>query len=197
MRTILILINLLLLAGCATTPMSDAPINKNMSWTARQTELNRLQNWHAQGAVAVRYNGHAQTANVDLIQTGANYHMELYGPLGAGRVRLEGQPGKVILKASTGAITHAKTPEALLQKQLGWSLPINNFYYWLRGLPAPKLPNHIVFDHYNHIAVLQQQGWSIHYLRYSGINGIDLPTKIIMKNESLQATIVVSQWQFN
>lgn len=195
MRIIIILISFLLLSACATTPMATAPLNQKLSWPSRQAQLNQIHDWHAEGIVGIRVGQQAQSANVNLIQHGRNYHLALYGPLGADRVVLEGQPGKVTMKTSDGQITTAKSPESLLKHRLGWSLPVNNLYYWLRGLPAPHLKHTLKFDTYHHISQLQQQGWLIRYQRFAGINGQDLPTKIIMTNQTLHATIIISQWQ--
>lgn len=195
MQRIILSLAFLLLSACATLPAPEAPLNQHLTWSQRQAQLQTLQQWQLQGLVGVRYQSTAQSANVNLKQDGNNYHLEIYGPLGVDRVILDGQPGSVTLKASDGQITHAASPEALLQQRLGWSLPVTNLYYWLRGLPAPQLAGQPTFDSYNHITSLQQQGWTISYLRYAGINGIDLPTKIQLKNKSLQATIIISQWQ--
>lgn len=194
---IMIFISLLLLTGCATVPMATAPLNENLSWQVRQTQLNKVQNFQVHGVVGIRYQQHVQSATVALTQTDKSYDLELYGPLGADRVVLLGSPEQVTLKTSDGKITTAKTPEALLQQRLGWSLPVNNFYYWLRGLPAPTITSKIQFDNYHHILQLQQQGWVIHYLRYAAINKTDLPTKILVSNPTISATIVISQWYIN
>jgi len=186
-----------LLIGCATTPMATAPLNQKISWQARQAQLAQVQNFQAQGMIGIRYQQRAESANVTLTQTGENYDVELYGPLGADRVVLIGSPGQVTLKTSDGNITHAKTPEILLQQRLGWSLPINNLYYWLRGLPAPKIKNTLTFDAYHHLVKLQQQGWVIRYARYAAVDHTDLPTKIFMEQANVHATIVISQWKIN
>lgn len=197
MRMIMIFISLLLLTGCATVPMATAPLNQNLSWQERQAQLNKVQNFQVQGVVGIRYQQRVQSATVTLTQTNKRYDLELYGPLGADRVVLKGDSTEVTLKTSDGKITRAKTPEALLQQRLGWSLPVNNLYYWLRNLPAPNVPNKIQFDAYHHITQLQQQGWTINYLRFAGVNDTDLPTKILMKNSTISATIIVSQWDIN
>lgn len=197
MQRIILSLAFLLLSACATLPAPEAPLNQQLSWSQRQAQLQPLQQWQLQGLVGIRYQNTAQSANVNLKQNGNNYHLEIYGPLGADRVILDGQPGSVTLKTSDGQIIHAASPEALLQQRLGWSLPVTNLYYWLRGLPAPQLAAQPTFDRYNHLTSLQQQGWTINYLRYAGINGVDLPTKIQLKNKNLQATIIISQWQPN
>ncbi len=191
----MVLITLLCLTGCATVPMTTAPLNQNISWLKRKTTLEKIQHWHTHGVLSIRYQQRAQTANVNLIQTGQQYHMTLYGPLGTNSVVLDGEPGKVTMKTSDGEITTATSPEALLQQRLGWSLPVTNMYYWLRGLPAPHIPQKIHFDTFHHIKKLQQQHWVIQYLRYAGIAGNDLPTKIIMNNAKLRVIIIITQWQ--
>jgi outer membrane lipoprotein LolB len=175
--------------------MKTPPVNQQISWSKRKALLQHIQHWRAQGIVGVRYKNKAQTANVNIMVNNNQYQLQLYGPLGADRVIIDGNANRVSMRTSDGRIYNANTPEHLLTEQLGWSLPVINMLYWLRGLPAPNLTANIRFDEYHHIKNMRQQGWLIHYSRFSGVNNYDLPTKIIMHNHGLTATIVIGEWQ--
>ena len=89
----------------------------------------------------------------------------------------------------------ARTPEALLQKEMGWSIPVRNMFYWMRGMSAPG-PKHERFDKYGHLVALAQQGWGMQFFSYRTVEGFDLPSKIVMKHSGgLHITIVMKKWR--
>jgi outer membrane lipoprotein LolB len=84
----------------------------------------------------------------------------------------------------------------LFEQQLGSRLPVSSLYYWIRGLPVPGIEAQKQLDAFHRITVLSQQGWRIEYSRYSSINQIDLPSKMILNNSALNVKIIINQWQF-
>ncbi|MBL4647973.1 MAG: outer membrane lipoprotein LolB, partial [Gammaproteobacteria bacterium] len=169
-----------LLMGCVTVPAPEGQL-RNMPWPQRQQQLLHIQQWQVRGAIAIHNGQQAQSANLFLQQKKRQYRLQIFGPLGMGRIILEGDNKKVSLQANNGHIFTAHNAEMLLQQQLGWTLPVSNLYYWLRGLPAPHVAATLHFDSYQHLQFLQQQGWMIHYVLYSDVHGIDLPSKIVMQ----------------
>jgi outer membrane lipoprotein LolB len=82
-----------------------------------------------------------------------------------------------------------------MQENLGWSVPVKNYYYWVRGIPAPHLPYQKTMDRYHHIQTLSQQGWRIDYLSYQSYQGIDIPRKIRLRYGKLTLLWVTQLWQ--
>ena len=119
----------------------------------------------------------------------------LFGPLGVGSINIAGQPNLVTVQVNSKEEITAHSAEEILQQQFGWHLPVSSLYYWIRGLPKPNVASVKHFDEFNHLISLQQQGWNIHYLRYSGVNNIDLPSKIILDSATLNLRIVISDWE--
>lgn len=176
-------------------PAKPGALNHLMSWPARQKQLRTIQHWQLNGAIAIKTAQQGQTASLSWQQLSRqNYHISLYGPLGAGRVTLTGHKDGVRLLANN-KLYQAKTPEALMQEMLGWQLPVGNLYYWVRGLPAPSLQAQVRFDSYHHLSRLQQQGWTVTYQRYTGVGHFDLPSLLTLQRQDLTVKIVISQWQ--
>lgn len=200
MRLLLLIIVLILplwLSGCSTVKEAGAPPqNKSMNWTNREDALARIQSWNIEGMIAVRNQAKndSGSANLKWQQNRQYYTMLFYGPMGAGSQKLTGGPGKVVLEMADGKKVTAKSPEALLASQTGWRLPVSSMYYWIRGLPVPNLPAEKKFDTFNHITQLNQQGWMIQYLRYTSINQVDMPTKIVLINPEMNVKMIISQW---
>mgnify|MGYP006439611439 CR=1 FL=1 len=193
---IVLSLSLILLAGCARQAASTLPHNASLSWQTRRTQLLRVNRWDIQGAIAIKTPQKAFSASVNWEQVGRNrYTINLFGPLGMGAVKLIGKPNAVTLINDKNQRIQAQNPEALLRQQLGWTLPVSTFYYWVRGVPTPGLSKAVTYDQYHHIKSLKQLGWRIQYLDYTAVGRYDLPSKILMQNAKLHAKLIISRWQ--
>lgn len=183
-----------LLGACAV--MTQAPLNQNLSWAQRQTQLKPITHWSIHGSLALATTQKAFNASVVWQQTAMNrYTLNLFGPLGLGAVNITRDAKGVTIVTSEKQHLHGQNTESLLQQELGWSLPIHNFYYWVRGLPAPG--SHAVkhFDQYHHLSSLSTRQWRVDYLSYMNVNGIDLPHKIRFTSPFTRAVLVISNWK--
>ena len=122
-----------------------------------------------------------------------NYQLNFFGPLGTQSAVLTGNPKRVSLTTHQQTY-HAQNPEKLLHDQLGLNLPVSQFYYWLRGLPAPQSRYTTNLDAYNHIMQLRQSGWRVVYQHFTNIGKIDLPDRIQLSNCQWQVRIKLTHW---
>lgn len=184
---------LLLLTACTTlTPPAS---NQDLAWPARLKQLQKINHWTVQGAAGIRTVDNAWSASLFWHQTADKYSLHLFGPLGVNRIQLAGDKNQVTLTMPSEPAKTAKNAEVLLQKQLGWHLPVNYLQYWIRGIPAPQTAAQLSWDTFHHVTQLKQGGWIINYADYSNIDGIDLPTRINLHNPQLQVRLVIRQWQ--
>ncbi len=194
---IILLLCLIWLSSCATTPAATAPQNEDIAWDNRVQLLSNIQKWDLKGLIAIRNERDAGTASLNWQQDHQNYTLSLFGPLGVEAYKMVGGPGMVQLTDPKGKTFSAATPELLVAEQTGWQLPVSSLYYWIRGLSVPGVPAKKQFDHFHHITDLSQQGWQIHYLRYTSIDQVDLPSKIFMDYAALNIKIIISEWHFS
>ncbi len=199
LKIILILTWLLTLAGCSTISTPEQPPaqkNKPVAWENRTKTLSSINNWDLKGLIAIRQSKDAVSANWQWQQqANHNYTISLYGPLGSNSVQLTGSANHVLLETSDGKKFNAASPEALIEKQVGWRLPVSNLYFWIRGLPVPGIAAQKQFDADQHITTLIQQNWRIQYLDYTSVNQIDLPSKMVLTNPEINVKIVIKQWR--
>lgn len=188
---------ILLLAGCARVPQSPGAITsgQKLSWQQRQHQLLAINQWQLRGAFSVQTSQNVNMAHMNWQQNQRNYVITLSGPLNLGGARIVGQPGRVTLIASANKQYTASSPEELVQQEFGYRLPISNLYYWVRGVPVPKLSAKTQFDSQNHLIALRQEGWQIQYTDYTTASSVDLPTKIILVNPQLRIRMVINSWQ--
>ena len=130
------LAGLLVLSGCATRP-PVSPADSEANWLAHQAALETLTHWRVQGRIAVRTDSEGWSANFDWKQQGEDYRIRVRGPFGQGAVELHGNGRGVWLKRADQPPVFALNPEALLEQETGWQLPVEGLSSWLRGLPVP------------------------------------------------------------
>ncbi|KPJ68100.1 MAG: hypothetical protein AMJ43_01465 [Coxiella sp. DG_40] len=191
-----LLIITLLLTTCTT--LHKQPLKQNqhyLTWQQRLHQLSRIRSWNIYGALGIKYDNKDSMAHFSWRQVTDNFAINIYTPINLGGVKITGSKKQVILWRSSSEKIVAETPEQLMHKELGWSLPLFDLRYWVLGLPAPHVPFSAKFDSYNHLSFLQQQGWQINYSDFQSIGNIDLPTKISLNIPQLQVKLVVKKWR--
>lgn len=185
----------LVLSGCASL-QEHAPTNAPMTSTARNTKLDGLHHWQADGSISITHQNKTDMGSFTWIQNGLAYDFNTYGPLNAGSVRIEGHPGRATLWKNVNTPVTARSPEALMHKEMGWYLPLSNLRFWSRGLIAPGVPSQTHYDQYGHLETLHQEGWRIEYQRYQNAGkGYDLPRNFIMTRDDMRVKVVIKEWQ--
>jgi len=88
----------------------------------------------------------------------------------------------------------ADNAAALMQKQLGWYVPVVGLYYWVRGVPIPGVALKHYLNKYGTLKILNQQGWHIVYDRYSEQHGYVLPGRLMMTRGNLSVVLLINHW---
>lgn len=197
---LLSLLLLTLLSACATqAPLATPTVQNQQSWNERQSTLNQLTRWHNEGALAIQTAKSNQTLQFDWqLQSENDYSLRFIGPVGTGYGTLKTTPTESVYFAPQNKVYSDKNAEALLAKVTGWQLPVNDLYYWARGLPAPGSTANLQFDDsHSHITELQQDGFDVVFQHYSGVGKLDLPSKLLIQNATVKVKIVITHWQLD
>jgi outer membrane lipoprotein LolB len=194
LRYSFILLALLLASGCVHRSLTP-PQNV----LEHQRQLQAIGDWQLTGKLGIRTTGDSGSASVKWQQQPANYQINLSGPLGQKSMIITGSPGKVRLEQTGEPAQEAKTAEALIKKTAGWTLPVAQLAYWVRGVPAPKLRITQLQQNENGlIDNLIQGGWDISYSNYRDhtFNGANLPLpgKITAEYQDVRLTLVIRTW---
>jgi outer membrane lipoprotein LolB len=186
-----------LLAGCAglTSRESVEGQGNPQQWQAHKAKVAALDGWQISGKVGIRAPKDSGSGTLFWLQRQDYYDIRLSGPLGRGAARLTGREGDVLLEVANQGRYQAESPEALLEEQLGWRLPVSHLFWWVRGLPAPDSKSRVTLDTDSHLASLEQDGWQLQYLSYVEQNGYRLPERIKLHGTNLDITLVIKDWQ--
>lgn len=196
MRNLLVPLLALLLAGCAGLgPRESVEGTGNAAWKAHKSQIASLDGWQISGKIGIRAPQDSGSGTLFWLQRQDYFDIRLSGPLGRGATRLTGRPDAVSLEVAGQGRFEATSPEALVEQQLGWRLPVSHLLWWVRGLPAPDSRSRLSLDGASRLARLEQDGWQVDYLAYAEHDGFTLPERIRLQGHDLQITLVVKDWQ--
>lgn len=186
----------IMLAGCTSlnVPSSGLVTYHKESWQQRRKALARVRHWNIDGAFSIKQPHQSAIASYDWQQRGGSYNIRIHSALDAYTADISGRPGYVTLQRSNKRRASARSPEQLMQRQLGWHLPISNLFYWMRGLPAPG-KYQAKFDAFSHLVYLRQAGWDVQFSNYLPVGKVDLPRTLQLNNRQIAVKIVVKHWK--
>lgn len=185
-----------LLTACAPTPRpaEEPAANKVVPLEKRKAETATVSSWEISGAMAAKSKAKSWSASMNWVQHGPNsYQIRLIGPLGGGTVIID-KSGKTVSFQDGAKKVSSSNADELLLKQTGIRLPVNNLYYWVRGLPAPGGVQSEKHDQYNHLTQLRQAGYDIDFGQYTSVKGIDLPSTIRLVGNGVMVKVIIKHW---
>ncbi|KTD52700.1 lipoprotein insertase outer membrane protein LolB [Legionella quateirensis] len=189
------IVSVCFLTACAPPrPAEELPTNKVIPLAERKAETATVSSWDIKGALAAKSKTKGWSATMNWVQHGpGSYQIRLMGPLGGGTVLINKSGGTVTFQDGPKTSTSSNADELLL-KQTGIRLPVNNLYYWVRGLPAPGGVQSEKHDQYNHLVQLRQNGYTIDFTKYTSVKGIDLPSMIRLEGNGVMIKVVIKNW---
>jgi outer membrane lipoprotein LolB len=189
MRRALILIFCSALAACVTTrPAPPAP--PAAQWEQRAVALQKAGNWQLDGRAAVAVGTQGWQAALTWRQADGSAEVHLSGPFGIGALVLRQGPDGLSLNGappSDAALSQ-------VQQRLGFELPIDNFRYWLLGVPNPAAAFELSRNDQDRAKSLSQAGWSIVYDRYLPVAGDLLPARLVLSRDDVRVRIIIDHW---
>lgn len=191
-RANVVLLCCILLVACAVRP-PVAPSDRDL-WLARKVVLTELQAWSVTGRIGVTTEREGWHASLFWTQQGQDYLIDLIGPLGQGRIRIQGDASGVTVQTADGRVLSAEDPELLLKETVGVAVPVTGLKHWIRGLPAPIRHTGLSSDDQGRLTHLEQGGWVIDYTDYRQVENLDLPTRIRARQGDIQVRLAIGEW---
>jgi outer membrane lipoprotein LolB len=145
----------------------DAQMNAETQarWQTHRERVSSIETWKIKGKIAVKAGTKGGHATLRWDREGQSQHIELFGPLGGGRVVIDADVEGVHLKDTKGGDIYGESVAILIEQRLGWPLPFDQLPFWLRGLPAGPDAN-IEWDEQGRITRMNDSGWQVSYPEY-------------------------------
>jgi len=187
------LIGIVLIAGC-TTPR----VKPDADLLARQSERERAlaahRDWQLAGRLGVS-NGHdGGSGSLEWKQDGDAFHFSVHAPVTGKTWVLSGDAHRVVLDGLRDRPIEGNDAAALLERELGWHVPVAELTEWVRGARAGGEAR-IEFRSDGLPALIEQNGWKIEYPDYDSALSPPLPRKIFASRGEYRVRLSVSQWR--
>lgn len=119
------------------------------------------------GKLALRAPGESLSVRFRWRQSGERYDLELWGPFGQGRTRLEGDTQQMSVLDGQGQVLSQGHPDLVMRQQIGWDIPLLALASWAQGGPVASAPvSNISRDLEGRYTGFTQKNWRIQYLAY-------------------------------
>ena len=148
-----------------------------------------LEQWQLRGKIGLKTRDSADSAYLNWLQCGDRYEIRINGPLGAGAAKLVGDSHRVTLYQGDREPVSAASAATLLQQQLGWTLPVTQLSYWIRGIPSPHRSVH------GTELGFEQSGWTLTFPSQAQVDNHYLPARAIARRDDIKVTLIFQQWQ--
>ena len=193
-RRLALLGAVLLLAGCASRPVTQLP--EMTDWQARQEVLGALRDWEFSGRIAVSAGDDGFNGKLRWTQKDDTFQATVSGPLGIGTVRIEGAGESAVLTDKDGVRTELQNVEQELQYRYGWTIPVKSLRYWALGIPDPMSDAQTELNEANQLARLEQGNWALAISSYRPIGGQSMPNRLTVTKSDTRVRIVIDKWKF-
>jgi len=180
-----LVLTVLLASGCSPqVVLVDRPTHP---WAQQVSKLRAIDGWNIQARMAVRSNRKGGQATVHWQRNRQLHRLDLYGPFGSGRMRLQQDAKQATLVDSKNHRFSGRSLQQLLFRRVGWQVPFSSLQYWIVGLPTPGQVQQQQWDQQGRLRSMQQHGWQIQFSDYRGVGEVELPGRLQL--DALPGTI--------
>ena len=142
--------------------------------------LGDAAHWRLEGRLAVSDGHDSGSGTVTWEQEGAYFMIQLRAPISGQNWRLSGDGALCTLEGLRADPLTADSPEALLERELGWHLPVAALRDWLQGRPMND-DIRVIRDKSGQISGFSESGWAV-------------PTRISANKPPYQARLAIKSW---
>lgn len=184
---------LLIVAGCAVRePRPEGEwLSERAAWFAERTH------WSVQGRLGLSDGNRGGTLSMRWRADGDYHEVVLRTVAGGRQWRLEMGPAGARLTGTDIGPLVGPDPDPLVERAVGWPIPVRWMSRWLRGLPAPAGAATEYADD-GALAGLAWREWTLDYQRWRAHDdsGILLPARVEARNPPYRVRAVLSGWRF-
>jgi outer membrane lipoprotein LolB len=187
----------LLLAACAPQQLvrNEGDAASLAQQQAREQQLAGVNHWVLQGRLSVSSDRDSGgPGNLTWTQNGDHYEFTLRAPIVGKSFRLIGGPDGAELDGLEGGPQHGPDAEALMQRALGWDVPLSELRAWVLGVRAKGSAAELSFGDDKLPSLLQQDGWSVSYPTWDTTHQPPLPTKVFAEKPPYKVRLAIESW---
>ncbi|MDH5352847.1 MAG: lipoprotein insertase outer membrane protein LolB [Gammaproteobacteria bacterium] len=199
-KFILVTLVMLFISACGGLPIIEVDHQSQQKWSQYQLEAARFNRWDLYGRAVIMAKDEVYSTGLKWRRDPLGYEMMLEAPFGQGVFQLQADQNlstPVSLHLPDGQAVLANDAEEVLERVIGWSIPVSGLEFWIRGIPQKKADLRLDLNGDGRLRSLDQGGWHISYLDYfePDNSARGLPRKLYLKRDDLEIKIVIERWQ--
>jgi len=170
----------LLLAACATITPAPAPAPA----------------FEFLGRVTVRAEGRVFTSGLRWAHAAERDEIWLTTPMGQALARIAGDATGATLTTADGNEYQAADIESLMDRGLGWELPLSRLAWWVQGsiVPAGEI-GEVLRDTEGRLVHLRQDGWTVVLTPPAAGRPPRLPARLDLEDGQRRVRLVIDLWR--
>ncbi len=167
-----------------------------LAYRKRAFGLHALIDWDLAGKLSIDDGQNGGSGRLHWQVRGAESQLDFRGALGRGAWRLNIASGVAVLKKADGTVIRSATVEKLLEKEVGWVIPLKDLQWWVLGVAPPGASDDLGLDLDEEGRVLQmhQHGWKISFDRYRLFGAFELPGRMHAVQGQNRVKLAVASW---
>jgi len=184
----------LLLSGCTTQSLRPDPALLAAQSTREQL-LAQHSHWALKARIAVSDGEDGGSGTLEWQQDNDQYRFTMHAPVTGKTWVLTGREGYALLEGLQPQPIEGTNAAVMLQKELGWDVPVVELAAWVLGARAAG-HSRLSFRPDGLLAELSQGGWKVEYLDYDQQYNPPLPKKIFASHGKNRIRMVIQYWDF-
>lgn len=182
-----------LLASCAAPPLRPDSARLEMQ-QQRERQLRPLQSWSLSGRLAISGPNGNGSGTLDWQQDGGDFTFAVSAPVTGKTWTLSGDEGQARLVGLHAQAVEDDDAARLLQRELGWKVPVAELSSWVLGLRAPGAAE-MRFREDGLPLEIRQSGWKVEYRDYDESQVPPLPRRIFASQGEFGVRLAIRHWQ--
>lgn len=184
-----------LVVACAPATRSVRRDDAAADDAGRRAALERIERWGFDGRVAVSDGKDGGSGRIRWRQDGDRYDISVSAPVSNETWRLTGDARGARLEGAKRGPLEGPDPEALLERAVGWHLPVARMRDWVRALASSGGAARVQRGADGLPALIAQSGWSIEYRRYdAATQPVPLPVRMRASRAPHEVRLAVARW---
>lgn len=186
----------MVLAACAGPRVrpATAPDPQRLEDQARREQaLAAVPDWSLRGRLGVSDGRDGGSGALEWSQHGDTFRFSVHAPVTGKTWTLSGTPTHAVLTGWRAQAIEGDDARALLERELGWQVPVAGLVDWVRGMRAPGAA-HIEFRPDGLPAAIVQHGWRIEFLDYDRSREPPLPRRLFASSGERKVRLAIREW---
>ncbi len=191
---LLLALAICLLTACAAQRLRpDAALLDGQQ--QRERSLGMQTSWSLEGRLAVAGPGDGGSGALTWSVRGDEYRFEVQAPVTGKTWILSGDSRQARIDGLAATALHDDDAARLVERELGWKLPVAQFGAWVRGVRAADSVADLEFRSDGLPSVLVQDGWRVEYVDYFNDRDPPLPRRVFASHGDYKVRLAVQRWR--